>query len=83
MDPIEALEVKLAAATISADQREKWRKQGVSMPDGSFPIPNVAFLKRAIQSFGRGSGDKGEIKAHIVARAKALGATNLLPEGWT
>lgn len=65
----------------STDQREALAKQGKALPDGSFPIVNTEDLKNAVQAFGRAS-DKGRAKAHIIKRAKALGATELLPENW-
>jgi hypothetical protein len=66
--------VALAAATISADQREEWRKKGYTLPDGSYPIPDTTYLKKAIQSYGRCPPSKrAALKAHIIKRAKALG----------
>jgi hypothetical protein len=56
-------------------------KQGKAMPSGGYPIENRADLKRAIQAFGRAK-DKPATKAWIKKRAKALGATELLPENW-
>jgi hypothetical protein len=66
----------------TAEQRRRWARSGVAMSDGSFPIPNVAFLRKAISAYGR-AGNKPKAKAHIIKRARALGATNLLPEGWS
>ena len=50
-------------------------------PDGSYPIKQGGPEERD-PGFGR-SKDKGKTKAHIIARAKALGATGILPKGWT
>lgn len=47
----------------------------------SFPIPDVAHLRKAIKAYGRAK-DKDKIKAHIISRAKALGATAELPDDW-
>jgi hypothetical protein len=70
--------IELAAANISQNQRDRWASQGVTLGDKSFPIPSVAFLRRAIQSFGRCPPDKRQaLVAHIRKRAKALGASNL------
>jgi len=52
------------------------------MPDGSFPIITVGDLENAIKAYGRAK-DKAAVKKHIVKRAKALGATDKLPEDWT
>lgn len=72
-----------APKTYTAADREKAN----TMSDGSFPIDNVADLKRAIASYGRGNpppsaARKAAIKAHIIRRARALGAMDQLPEDW-
>lgn len=70
--------VELASANISQGQRDKMQSQGATMNDGSFPIPSVKFLRKAIQSFGRCPPDKRDaLVAHIRAKAKALGASDL------
>jgi hypothetical protein len=63
------------------DQREKDAKSGVAMPDGSFPIETTRDLANAVKAFGRAK-DKKAVKAHIKARAKALGAEDQLPDSW-
>lgn len=68
--------------TFSADQRQKLADSGAALPNGSYPIENVADLKNAIHAVGRGSAPHAEIRAHIVKRAKALGATDQLPDDW-
>lgn len=62
-------------------QRQRLVAKNQAMPDGSFPIRNVADLKRAIQSYGRAK-NKAAAKAWIIKRAKQLGAEDLLPEDW-
>jgi hypothetical protein len=78
MSMLEHLETK---RNVGAGEREKLAKAGSALPDGSFPIASVKDLSNAIQAYGRAK-DKAAAKAHIVKRAKALGATNLLPEIW-
>jgi len=41
-------------------------------------ITNKTHLRRAIRTYGGGK----RLKAHIVKRAKAIGASSMLPEGW-
>lgn len=48
---------------------------------GAFPIHDKADLRRAIQAFGRAK-DKAKAKAHIIRRARALGAVSMLPDSW-
>ncbi len=75
------LTAQKAPRTFSDTSREKMADKGVAMPDGSYPIPDKGALRRAIQSFGRAK-DPAAVKQHIIKRAKALGATDMLPEGW-
>ena len=68
-------------ATFSTAQRLTLAKTGAAEPDGSYPIRDTADLQNAIQAYGR-SKNPAKTKAHIVSRAKALGATHLLPASW-
>lgn len=70
-----------AAREFSAASRADMADSGEAMPDGSYPIPDKGALKRAVQSYGRAS-DPAAVKRHIIRRARALGATAMLPEGW-
>lgn len=65
----------------SAKQREEMASKNIAMKDGSFPIPDRGALRRAIQAYGRAS-DQEAAKQHIIQRARALNATEFLPEGW-
>lgn len=61
--------------------RRRMASGGQAMPDGSFPIANTADLRNAIQSIGRAS-NPAAAKEHIKRRARALGASDMLPEEW-
>ena len=65
----------------SVKEREKLSEKGQAMPGGGFPIRNRQDLKNAIQAIGRAK-DPAVAKAWIIKRAKALGLTDLLPDGW-
>lgn len=65
----------------SDKKRKELADKGHALPDGSFPIENTADLKNAIKAFGRAK-DKAKAKAHIIARAKDLKATDELPDDW-
>jgi hypothetical protein len=65
----------------STEARDKAAESGAALPDGSFPIKTVGDLKNAVQAYGRAK-DKEKAKAHIIARAKALGDTSDLPDDW-
>jgi len=73
---------ELVARSYSAEQRHAMASRGTAMPDGSFPIADVEDLRNAIQAIGRAK-DPDKAKAHIRKRARALGATNLIPESWS
>lgn len=72
-------------AAMGGDWSEKARKtavkKGEAYGEGSFPIRDKADLKRAVQAFGRAK-DKAKAKAHIIRRARALGAVSMLPDSW-
>lgn len=65
----------------SSAARDSAAESGAAMPDGSFPIKNKKDLKNAILAHGRAK-DPEKAKAHIKGRAKALGATDALPDDW-
>ena len=73
-DPVEKRDYNTAA-------RRRMAESGQAMPDGSFPIANRADLRNAIQSVGRASNYEAA-RRHIVSRARALGAEDMLPEDW-
>lgn len=76
LDPYDLVKRKF-----TADQRKKMAEEGTAMPDGSYPIANKTDLMNAIRSWGRG-GAEPAVKAHIKRRAKALGASDMIPENW-
>jgi hypothetical protein len=68
-----------APAKITAEQRERWMKAGftLSKTDDSWPIPNLSFLQKAINSWGRAvtAGNTAQVKRHILKHARRLGAS--------
>lgn len=74
-------DVVTAAAEPSQAQRDEWAKSGIAMPDGSYYIRNRDDLHNAIQAYGR-SSNKAATKRHIIKRARAINATDMLPEDW-
>jgi hypothetical protein len=65
----------------STKEREKLSEKGQAMPGGGYPIRNRQDLKNAIQAIGRAK-NPAAAKAWIIKRARALGLTDLLPDGW-
>ncbi|WP_423396032.1 hypothetical protein [Burkholderia sp. LMG 21824] len=84
IDPREVLKLALTdlqKRDFSSDQRKKDADEHKAMPDGSFPIENKSDLENAIKAYGRAK-DPEAVKKHIKARAKALGAEDMLPDDW-
>lgn len=67
--------------TIPPAKREKLAKAGKALPDGSYPIENVADLKRALSAYGRAK-NKSAARRHIAKRARALGKADMIPDRW-
>jgi hypothetical protein len=65
----------------SGATRERMAESGTAMPDGSFPIGNRTDLMNAIRSVGRAK-NYAAAKQHIIRRARALNAMDMLPEDW-
>lgn len=63
-------------------QRRQMASKGQAMGDGSYPVKNKADLRRAIRAVGRGGADHDAIRKHIIARAKALGLSAMIPDNW-
>lgn len=89
-DPMMALSAeadKTKGSKYDADEMASMLKSGKAMAnpmgDPSYPIADEEDLKNAIKAVGRGSGDHGKIRSHIIKRAKALGKADLLPDDWT
>ena len=67
--------------SFTTDQRKTMADRGEAMPGGGFPIASRDDLENAIRAVGRAK-DPEKAKSHIIARARALDATSLLPTGW-
>lgn len=65
----------------TTEQRRQMAHTGQAMSGGEYPIGNVKDLKNAIRAIGRAK-KPGKTKSHIMSRARALGATRLLPDKW-
>jgi len=77
-----AEDADLFKTDFTAAERRKYAASGVAMPDGSFPIPSKAYLRKAIRGVGRGKGDREAVRRHIIKRAAALGQEALVPDNW-
>jgi hypothetical protein len=67
--------------------RKAARAKGAALPSKSggaprFPTPNTTYLKKAIRAVGRAKGDHALVRRYLIRRAKALGASNMIPDNW-
>jgi len=73
--------------TETAEGRRAAAKQGAALPSKSggaprYPTPNRTYLAKAIKAVGRGKGDHSLIRRYLIRRARALGATDMIPDNW-
>lgn len=73
---------KVTKRDFSNARRDKLKEQGKTDPHGGFPIEKPIDVKNAVQAIGRASDPEME-KKRIIAAAKKLGCTEMIPEGWT
>lgn len=80
---MDRLYVALASREFSEEVRQRYADEGIALPDGSYPIPDKGALRRAIMSYGRAPEEKrDQVREHIIKRARALGALDMVPEEW-
>jgi hypothetical protein len=65
----------------SEEQRREAADSGAAEPDGSYPIKNAGDLHNAMRAIGR-SKNPAKTKAHIRARARALGLEHELSDAF-
>lgn len=74
-------------AKYSSDDMKSMVSKGQAMKNASgepsYPIADISDLKKAIRAVGRGKAGHDAIRRHIIKRAKALGAMNLIPDNWS
>lgn len=85
----DALEYEEAVrAKYSADDLKDLQSKGKAMPpsspggDPSYPIADQEDLEKAIKAVGRGNASHNAIRKHIIAQAKKLGLSKLIPDNW-
>lgn len=74
-------------AKYTADQLKAMLARGQAIRndagDPSYPIADKEDLQRAIRAVGRGGAGHDKIRRYIIGRAKALGAMDMIPDGWS
>ena len=62
-------------------ERQALARKGYALSDGSFPVADRVDLANAIKSIGRAK-DYNRARNHIITRARALNAIDMLPASW-
>jgi hypothetical protein len=63
--------------------RAKLAAKKQALPDGSFPIPNISYLRKALRAVGRAAPGKRSALAKLIVRsAKRLHATGVIKGTW-
>lgn len=77
---------RVIKAKYSADDKRKMLGQGHAIEnengDPSYPIGDKDDLGKAVRAVGRGGKDHDRIRAYVIRRAKALGASSEIPDNW-
>ena len=71
-----------AKRDFSAAERKQGAKEGWAMPGGHFPIKSAHDVRNAVILAHSSNLPFSEVKAHIMRRAKDLGAEGELPADW-
>lgn len=72
----------MKAQRFGGKKRSKLADDVFAGPDRSFPIVTAQDVRDAVASLGRTKHDKAAVKRGIIRRARAIGATDALPESW-
>ena len=71
----------MATHSLTDQARMAAADKGMAMQDGSYPVRDRQELAKAILALGRAK-DKAMTRRHIIMRARALNALDLLPASW-
>lgn len=71
------LELVVYAKAYSAAERRRGAKEGWARPDGSFPIRDRGDVSSAVK-LAKSDADRAWVKK----RAKAIGASDMIPDSW-
>jgi hypothetical protein len=77
---------RILKAKYSAEDKRKMLAQGHAIKnengDPAYPIGDKDDVDKAVHAVGRGGPDHDHIRAYIIRRAKALGASSMIPDNW-
>ncbi len=76
----------VAKAKYSAEDKRKMLAAGQAIENDagepSYMIGDKDDLGKAVRAVGRGGSDHDRIRAYVIRRAKALGASSMIPDNW-
>lgn len=82
-----AADVDIAKGKYSAEELRSMLGRGQAFRNAngqpSYPIGDKEDLSNAIHAVGRGGASHDAIRAYIIRRAKALGASDMIPDNWS
>jgi hypothetical protein len=64
------------------EARMEAARNGEALPDGSYPTRDCAELGKAVEAYGRETGDKAELRRYLIRRSVKLGCTEKIPDEW-
>ena len=67
---------------LSHPARMEAANKGEALEDGSYPTRDRDELGKAIEAYGRETGNKNELRRYLIRRAVALNSTDLIPDDW-
>lgn len=72
-----------AAIGLPDESLSRYAAEGLALPDGTFPIPDCSYVRRAVQLYaGVPEEGRATVRCHIMRRARALGCDELIPGEW-
>lgn len=72
----------MATHDLGHEARMTAADKGEALPDGSYPTRDCDELHKAVEAYGRETGNKAELRRYLIRRATALHCTQYIPDSW-
>lgn len=73
---------RIVKAKYNAADLKRMAASGAAMENESYPIADKDDVEHAVHAVGRGGASHNAIRAHVIRRAKAIGASSMIPDNW-
>lgn len=73
---------RIVKAKYNAADLKRMAASGAAMENESYPIADKEDVEHAVNAVGRGGASHNAIRAHVIRRAKAIGASSMIPDNW-